>query len=87
MEWAYGEVDNAALARMEDLRKRHEQTKSTQRLPGTRLVREWRGVRHEVIHTSLGLAIRTKRHRIILRRFCGEIIGVINGNIGLRLEQ
>ena len=40
----------------------------------------------QMLCAGSGVATHRKRCRVILRRFCGEIVGVISGNIGLRLD-
>ena len=71
-ELAYGGLSDAAkeqLAQIADAvgdqvtRKKRRKAKSTQPLPGTRLVREWRGVRHEVVAVVGGYEYQGRPYR------------------------
>lgn len=71
-ELAYGGLSDAAreqLAQIADAagdqvtRKKRRKAKSTHPLPGTRLVREWRGVRHEVTVVAGGYEYQGRPYR------------------------
>ena len=71
-ELAYGGLSDAAKEQLTQIadaagdqvtRKKRRKAKSTQPLPGTRLVREWRGVRHEVIALVGGYEYQGKPYR------------------------
>ena len=71
-ELAYGGLSDAAKEQLTQIadaagdqvtRKKRRKAKSTQPLPGTRLVREWRGVRHEVVAVVGGYEYQGRPYR------------------------
>ena len=73
-ELAYGGLSDAATEQLGQIaaaadfggqatRKKRRKVKSTQPLPGTRLVREWRGVRHEVTAVVGGFEYQGRPYR------------------------
>ena len=71
-ELAYGGLSDAAKEQMAQIadavgdqvtRKKRRKAKSTQPLPGTRLIREWRGVQHEVVAVVGGYEYQGRPYR------------------------
>ncbi len=73
-ELAYGGLSDAAKEQLAQIagadnfgdqatRKKRRKVKSTQPLPGTRLIREWRGVQHEVTAVTGGFEYQGRPYR------------------------